>query len=317
MTVKKKSTLLPPLLHRRWVLRLLAQHTTAEVSELLLADDLPVPCSDVLIALKAQVPKNIRSKKGVDFLKERGIEFFFNGAPEAQRVLDLLRHPRAREITEAGLVIGVPDAALVQVLEKHGQFVVTEPAMKLYSSVFFDLSCALRSQLRLLVHERVELAVQRAAGAQGPAVRRAILADGRTVAASLPHSSIAWRAVLLSLGITPGKADLGKMLGEMEGVASTRAAQMLLRGGINDERRAEGYTRVLRNLREIQETVHSPGADLAAKMMRFRLQTDTKPMVSVSDLRARGEDVTVELEPHHQADEPFGQDDITSEAGAA
>src|SRR5262249_15000342 len=150
-----------------------------------------------------------------------------------------------------------------------------------------------RSQLRVLVQAHVRQAVTRVVHGEddGPAARRAIASDARTIAVTLAASPTAWASVLLAVGIVPRRHDLSKLIGELEEVAATRAAQALLRGGPHDERRAEGFVGVLRNLREIQATVAAPQEDLANRL-RLRLVTDRSVPPNIHELRARGEEVS-------------------------
>jgi len=128
------------------------------------------------------------------------------------------------------------------------------------------------------------------------AARRAINSDARMAAVLLPCSGSAWTAVMLSLGTTPPKRDLAAVASELEQLASVRAGQALLRGGKDDERKAEAYVGVIARVRQIRESIGEPD-DAIAKVLRFSLKEDIAPLASVAQLRARGEEVTVNIEP--------------------
>ena len=108
----------------------------------------------------------------------------------------------------------------------------------------------------------------------------------------------------MSLGYAPAKADLSKILSELEQTAATRAAQALIRGGPDDERRAAAFTGVLRDLRQIHQTVQTPDEDMNASLAKFLMRTDDTKLVSVEELRARGEGVTIDVvAPEHREED--------------
>jgi hypothetical protein len=148
----------------------------------------------------------------------------------------------------------------------------------------------------VLVRARVRQAVLRVADgdADGPAAKRAVEADARTLAVMLAASPSAWSAVRLSLGFSPSRNDLSMAVGELAQVATARAAQALLRGGPDDERRAESFTSVLRNLRQISDGLETPGADLERQLLQIRLRSDPSPVKTVDELRGLGDEVTTD-----------------------
>lgn len=117
------------------------------------------------------------------------------------------------------------------------------------------------------------------------------------LAVSMSKSPLGLDVLLLAAGLSPGRRELSRALVELENVTTTRVAQALLRGGRDDDKRALGFTNVLRGLREIHTGATSPQDELAAKMRQFRLKTETQKMPSVADLRARGDDVTTDVVP--------------------
>jgi hypothetical protein len=105
------------------------------------------------------------------------------------------------------------------------------------------------------------------------------------------------QAVFLALGLSPGRQELGDVLRQMETLSVIRAGQALLRGAPDDERRAEAFTGVLRQIQGIKEMVVVPDAELHKKLASISLVTDPRPAVTMAELMAQGDQVTVDLMP--------------------
>lgn len=321
------SSPLPPLgLCGQWVMTLLLRGKSNEATRsALTADDLPYPGDAALDGLRAEfVPKrfNHKTTKGKAVAQKVGVTAFFDGTPEAHQALGLLRYPRAREMTEAGLLTGVPVLAIAQTLKLYQQVVVPEPVIMFYKSAFFDTTRVTRAQLRVVVQERVRLSVMRMVNDVGDeaAARRAVRGDARTLAMNLASSPIAWSAVLLAMGFSPKAPELHKVVGQMENLATVRVSEALLRGGRDDEKRAMGYTSVLEKLSAIRQTITPPDSQLLAKLRAVRLRTSSEKTPTVDDLRSSGAEVSVDLGPPlgpraDEEDAPSG--DVEDEGGSA
>jgi hypothetical protein len=264
------------------------------------ADDLPYPGDDVLNGLRAKhVPKRFKhnTAKGKAIVEELGVTRFFDRTPEAGQALDLLHHPRAREMTEAGLLTGVPMNAIVQTLALYLGVAVPEPSIELYRSIFFDVTCVTRAQLRVAVQQRVRLAVMRMVSdpADEATARRAIRSDARAVALQMPSSPLAWASVLLSMGYSPSRFELPRVVSQMENIATLRVSEALLRAGVDDERRAVGYAAVLEKITAIKAAVVPPDAALLKKLSALRLRASTKALPTRAELC--GTNVTVDMGP--------------------
>jgi hypothetical protein len=303
VAVASPRTLRPVGLCTRWLLVLLLRGQSNDaIHAALVADDLPCPTDAELDHLRTEhVPKPFRptSAKHKSLLVKLGIAPFFQNTPEAEQALVLLREPRARELVEAGLIVGVPQTAIEQTLPALGQLALSSAAIELYEKIFFDVSAFTRAQLRVLVHARVRTAVMRMAShpEDEPAARRAIDSDARSVAMALPASPLAWSAVLMALGHAPSKFDLARVVRQMESLAVQRVSDALLRGGADDDRRAVGYIGVLEKISTIRAAVVPPDAALLNKMSVLRLRHDTQTLPTVGDLRAAGNEVTVDMGP--------------------
>jgi hypothetical protein len=202
-------------------------------------------------------------------------------------------------------------------LSTHLHHEVTPRAIETYRQTFFNTSAVVRAQLKVLVEARVRLAVRRAISGEDDevAARRAIAADARTVASALPSSPIALQAVFLALGLSPGRQELGEVIKQMETLAVIRAGQALLRGEPDDERRAEAFTGVLRQVQAIKEMVVVPDAELQKKLTSISLMTDKRPVVTAAQLLAQGQMVTVDVAPIYEREADLGGD-VEREAGA-
>jgi hypothetical protein len=287
----------------RWVLLLVLQGRDNDaVRAELTADDLPCPTDTELDAMRGQYKvKGFRLKSGKNtaLFEQLGLEAFLpKTTPEAEEALAVLREPRLRELTEAGLIVGVPTKAIAQTIRQYLKVEVSPPVIDLYGNTFCDVTAVVRARLKVLVHERIRLAVMRAvADEDHVAAQRAITADARAVATALPATPLAWSSVLMSLGHSPGRRELVDVIGQMEGLAVVRASESLLRAEPGDERRAEAFVGVLQKIREIRETVITPEAQLTRQLVSFRVRHEVKAMPTVAELREGGDEVTVDIGP--------------------
>jgi hypothetical protein len=297
----------PPMLHAAWMKYLLLCGQANDVVRARLLDgDLPAPADDELDAMRAALtppkgfkPTSTKHKPSLEYVEQMKLGPWVYKTAEANQALVLLRSPRPRELVEAAVVTGVPLVAVVKILAVHMNMNVTTAMLKLYVSTFFDVGTVSRSQLRVLVQQRVRQGVLRVVGGEedAPTARRAIAADARTVAMSLSASVLGWGAVLMAMGIAPAKQDLPKLLDELGNVAAVRTAHALLRGGRDDERRAAGFAGVLQTVRRLREGAESPDDALRKQLLQFNIRHDETPLTTVNELRARGEGVTCDVVP--------------------
>lgn len=110
----------------------------------------------------------------------------------------------------------------------------------------------------------------------------------------------------MSLGHSPGRHELVDVIGQMETLATVRATESLLRGEPGDERRAEAFVGVLEKIHAIRDTIVTPESALAKQLTSFQLRHTTPPMVTMAELQARGDGVTVDVGP--PVIEPEGDD---------
>jgi hypothetical protein len=183
---------------------------------------------------------------------------------------------------------------------------VSEQGLELYNYVYFDGASVSRQDLKLLVERHVRnLATISAAPDDVAAVRRAVRADARTVAASLSQGTLAWSAVLLSLGWMPPRADLDNVLTQVETLAATRAGQALIRNTRDDATRAERFMNVLQRAREVHAGVSRPEELLVRQMSSVRLRTSDARVPHIDDVTCAGSR-TIDVVPplNHNDDEP-------------
>jgi hypothetical protein len=102
----------------------------------------------------------------------------------------------------------------------------------------------------------------------------------------------------------------------METLSVIRAGQALLRGEPDDERRAEAFTGVLRQIQGIKEMVVVPDAELQKKLTGISLRTDTRPVVTAAQLMAKGDMVTADVAPIYDREANLGGD-VEDEQAAA
>jgi hypothetical protein len=313
----------PYSLCTRWLLILLLQGLTNDAIRLAVArDDLPCPTNEILDALRgAYMPKKLRvtSTRGKALIEELGLTPFFTSAPEVDQVLVLLHRPKARELLEAGLIVGAPLKAIQHALSTYVHLKVTTSAIQLYRLVLFDVATLSRAALRVAVRARVRIAVLAVVAdpADEATARRAIRADARSVAMTMPSSSLSWVAVLMAMGHSVSKIELPRVVVEMENLAALRVGESLLRGGPDDERRASGYATVLERIRAIKLAVIPPEATLVKHLAGLRLHTNTEKTPSMAELC--GTNHTVDMGPPLEApaDEVDGGGDVENEGASA
>jgi hypothetical protein len=331
--VKKRKAVAAPLpalpsafLHHRWTLALVVQGLRNEaVRRHLERDDLPSPADSELDEMRAAhpLPKGFKPhdekhSASVAFLEKLGLAALFRARIEVEQAFALLRRHRSREAVEAATIAGVPIVVIAQLLKLHVHHEVTVHGIEAYRKFFFDTHTVNRSQLRVLVEGRVRLAVQRAvaSGDDTAAARRAVAADARIQACALSSSPIALCGVLLALGYSPGRPEIGELLRQMETLSAIRTGEALLRGEPDDERRAASYAGVLRAVEEIKGMVSVPDVELQRKLQTLALRTNNAPLLTVDELRARGEGVTVDTMPLYEREADLSAtDDLEGEHG--
>jgi len=310
-------------LHARYILALLLEGRNDQyIHAALDADDLPCPSDEELDGLRAEfVPKGFKptTKGAAVALKRLGLAEYFAKKPVAQEALVLLRQPRQRELVEAGLIVGVPTAAIAQTVRRYLKREASVAAIETYRLLYFDTSGATRSQLRVVVHARVRLAVTRAVGDTGDevAARRAISGDARMVAVGMVASPMAWRLVMMACGFSPGRCEIADVIESLESTAVVRASEALLRGEADDERRASAYVDVLAKLQQIRASVQTPEVEVAKKLNAFRLVHSVAKLPTISELAGGTANYTVDVSPPSPAveeDAVVGSDAVPSPA---
>ena len=119
---------------------------------------------------------------------------------------------------------------------------VSTAGIDLFRGVFFDCVALSRAELALEVRARVALGVRRGVdeGDGESVIARVVSGDARVVALGMPSSPVAWQALRLSLGYSPGRVELSRIIDSVVELAALRAQAAVLRGDDGDERRADG-----------------------------------------------------------------------------
>jgi hypothetical protein len=266
---------------------------------------LPCPEDIELAAMRAEYPPprgfkphDEKHAPSVAFLQYVGLESLFRKSPDADQAVGILRRPASRQFVEALLIVGVPTAAIAETLNVYVHHKVSPKAVEIFRKFMFNVRAVGRAELALLVQARVRLALERASsGADAKAVRRAIANDARTVACSLPATRLSCQAVLLKLGFPPGRTKLAEALDQLESLAAIRTGEAMLRGDPDGAREATAYAGVLRQVRDVKETVAIPDLELQKQLRAFVLKTEDKPLPTVAELQTASVGVTVDLMP--------------------
>lgn len=290
-----------PRLETRWV-RALALTNTDDASIIgeVARHALPTPTADELAEVRREwtppqdfQPSSRSHTPSFMFACRAQIEpFIRNDRREADAALELLRHHRVRELLESALLLGVPSKVIAKMLMHLLGITTTIEAVQLFSSFFFDISPFSQIEVRTLVEERVQVQLKTVLPmASLKALRRAAATDARMMALGLPRSPLSLHGVLLALGHMPPDRDLYTSIAELEKVAVARAAQVLLRAGRDDDRRADAYVNVLSKLRAISAPLANPNNSLIEAIEQLRIVRSPERMPTVAELRARGEEV--------------------------
>ncbi len=241
---RKLSTaeVLPALLvvrpDRRFIEALLLEgHSPAFIERVLGNADLPVPTVAELDSIRSGLPPTPKAfkprvashKPSAGYIARLGLLSYFRETPEWQQARAVLAAPRVREVVESGLVLSVPLDQAGHIVRLQLRHHVSPGALALYGAMFLDVSSLARSQLRVVVRERARLAVLRVHGddAAEEAIARAVEADARVLATTLPSSKLAWGSVLLQLGFQPNRIDLANVIDHVADVAAVRAGTMV------------------------------------------------------------------------------------------
>jgi hypothetical protein len=83
----------------------------------------------------------------------------------------------------------------------------------------------------------------------------------------------------------------------------------MVRGGPDDARDATAYAGVLRQVRDVKETIAIPDHELRKQLQAIALRTDETPVVTMKELLAKGEGVTAEIMPLGELQANLGGDD--------
>ena len=223
----------------------------------------------------------------------------FRGKPEWLRARKILNTSRAREFVEAALICAVPPDVLAKHIRACLHYDIPGDAIRLYESMFFDVSRFGRSQLRVLVQARARLAVQQATcgGEDQNAAADALEADARSFAVTLPSHSLAWAAVMPRLGFSPAKPKLAKLVDSVVDAAALRLASLALRSGAGDAEIADRLASVVQKMSRVGAGIATPVEDLHASLGKFTTRHDTTPIPYIHDLVAEGEHFTVDTGP--------------------
>jgi hypothetical protein len=261
-------------------------------------------------------PHNEKHAPSVAFLKKLDFESLFRKSPDVDQAVAILRRPASRQLVEAMLIVGMPTAAIAEALNVYVHHKVAPKAVEIFRKFMFNVRAVGRAELTLLVQARVRIALERASsGADDKAVRQAIANDARTKACSLPATRLSCQAVLLKLGYPPGRINLPEALDQLESLAVIRTGEAMLRGDPDDAREAIAYAGVLRQLRDVKETVAIPDLELRKQLQAIALRTDETRVVTMNELLARGDGVTADIAPLGDLQADLGSD-VVDEQGS-
>jgi hypothetical protein len=262
------KTLLPPLLHARWIQLLLRRGYSNDALRERLDEDIIAPATKVLDAMRddlgvqrASTPIPLEDTLTQDELQRLGLDVASSAMSDVALALLVRRNPTARELVDCAALVGVEPESLVGTLAIHLGVKFTPGAWEVYKALFFDITLVKRSQLRSVLEAPIRQTVRQ----DVPVKRRAELLDNLLSRSFRLHAlqlrtdgvprDVAWRSVKASFGWGLDPSERAAMLDNIESNATRRAEEDSRSGRPGDRRRAANWRRCLSNVRQLRKVL--------------------------------------------------------------
>lgn len=259
---------------------------------------------DRCVAPKPFYPNNALHVRSHRFLIKEGIRSLYHPDENTRIALRVLRTPRAKEFVEAMILSHAPLLEIAAAVVKYRGIYCTGPALEQYKKYFWNVDLLDSTQMRTLMHYRVEVSGDKGENATKEdralhaAAKKASYMDPRRLAADLPYSPVTALMSQMRMGAMPGKLELAQSVELVQAMAVLRAAEATLYGSLQDSITAKNFSDVARNMTEMLESIVKPDENLREQLHAIALRTDTAPIPSIHQLSSGAH--TAELQPMSQ-----------------
>jgi len=259
---------------------------------------------DRCVAPKPFYPNNALHIRSHRFLIKEGIRSLYHPDDNTRIALRVLRNPRAKEFVEAMILSHAPLLEIASAVVRYRGMHCTGPALEQYKKYFWNVDLLDSTQMRTLMHYRVEVSgatgenASKEDRALNAAAKKASYMDPRRLAADLPYSPVTALMSQMRMGAMPGKLELAQSVELVQAMAVLRAAEATLYGSLKDSITAKNFSDVARNMTEMLESIVKPDENLREQLHAIALRTDTAPIPSIHQLSSGAH--TAELQPMSQ-----------------
>jgi len=224
-------------------------------------------------------------------LKER-ISHLFHPDKKMINALKILHEPRAKEATEAMVLVNDPAVIICHRLQSLGIHIGPFDLQR-YKHYFWNTSLVDSTEMRALLQIRVE--DMRLEGDGGEdiirhmAMVRANYMDPRHIAANSPVPEVAAMFIQMRMGYMPDRVDMSRLANSAASAAMSRALEELNNYHPDSAQRSRDFALVARNLLEMLELIGSPDEGLRKDLVALGLKTEEMGAVKPVDAITEGQ----------------------------
>jgi hypothetical protein len=209
--------------------------------------------------------------------------YHYKGDDDVVKAIELLDHPRGKEMTEQMLVAGA-DPGWICVMLRRVHFHANPRTIEVYKHFYFNIDLVDATELRAIMMMRANLD-QESGDADHTAFRAAYERSAKADINSLTGvSSLAPFARVLNmmrLGIMPSSVQISRIATIARLAATVRSAENSLLGHAE---RARDFALTAKIMNELMESVGDVSGDLQRSLMGMTLDTDTAAVPSIEQL---------------------------------
>jgi hypothetical protein len=234
------------------------------------------------------------------FLTKERIHGLYHPDDDGVIAIQLLDHPRGKELTEQMLVTGAETVWICAML-KRVQFSATPRSIELYQHFYFNTKLVDATELRAILMMRSQVEVNQGdSDAKNYALSYASAskADIASLTASSSLSPFARVLNMMKMGIMPSGVQLSKIATVARMASIVRAAESSLLG---HPEKARDFALAGKILTELMESVGDVSGDLQKGMQNMLLDTDASEVPSMDELT--NGNVAVDLLPQATGEE--------------
>jgi hypothetical protein len=228
-------------------------------------------------------PENLTHAPSQRFLMRERIFYLYHPDKDTTLSIELLDHPRGKEVVERMLAAGNEPSWICTVLRRV-DFQATPRSIELYRHYYFDTDAVNSLELRAILSMRSHVEVD-ATDSDARAYQAAIAAASKNDMLSMtpasPLAPFAQALNMLWLGIMPSGLELARLTTAARTAAVLRSAENSLLGRAD---KARDFALTGKILTELLESVGDVSGDLQRSMMSIALATDGTEVPSIQML---------------------------------